>query len=99
GDCPWEEDLQYVRAVCEQLDVPLEVLPLQTEYWDLVISYTIDEIREGRTPNPDMFCNSLIKFGQFYQKIDPGFEKVASGHYAKVSQKNGQFVLERSPDP
>ncbi len=98
GECPWEEDLEYARSVCAQLDVPLEVLPLQNEYWDTVVTYTLTEIKEGRTPNPDIFCNSLIKFGQFYNKIDPSFEKVASGHYARV-EENGKFTLKRSPDP
>jgi tRNA-specific 2-thiouridylase len=99
GECPWEEDLNFARGVCNKLNVPLEVLPLQTEYWDSVVTYTIAEIKEGRTPNPDMFCNSLIKFGQFYDKIDSSFEKVASGHYAKVEFCNGKFLLKRSPDP
>jgi tRNA-specific 2-thiouridylase len=99
GDCPWEEDLKYVRAVCDQAEVPLQVLPLQTEYWNSVINYTIDEIKAGRTPNPDMFCNNLVKFGVFYDKIDPAFEKVASGHYAKLSYYYGKYVLERTPDP
>lgn len=99
GECPWEEDLKFVRAVCEQSDIPMEVIPLQTEYWDSVVTYTISEIKEGRTPNPDIFCNSLIKFGQFYDKIDPSFEKVASGHYAKIEKINNKYFLKRSPDP
>ena len=99
GECPWEEDLKYVRSVCEQINVPVEVIPLQTEYWDNVVSYTIDEIKEGRTPNPDIFCNSLIKFGQFFDKIDPSYEKVATGHYANVIQKENKFLLTTSPDP
>lgn len=98
GECPWEEDLKYVRSVCSQIDVPVEVIPLQTEYWDNVVSYTIEEIKEGRTPNPDIFCNSLIKFGQFYDKIDESFEKVASGHYANVEFSGGKFILSASPD-
>ncbi|MBS4034837.1 MAG: tRNA 2-thiouridine(34) synthase MnmA [Ignavibacterium sp.] len=99
GDCPWEEDLEFAHAVCKQANVPLEILNLQTEYWDTVVSYTIGEIKEGRTPNPDMYCNSLIKFGQFYDKIDSSFEKVASGHYAKVENLNGSYLLKTSPDP
>jgi len=99
GECPWEEDLKFARAVCEQAEVPLEVLPLQTEYWENVVSYTIEEIKEGRTPNPDIFCNSLIKFGQFYYKIDPLYEKVASGHYANIEEANGKYILKTSPDP
>jgi tRNA (5-methylaminomethyl-2-thiouridylate)-methyltransferase len=99
GECPWEEDLEYVHAVCKQANIPLEILSLQSEYWDTVVTYTISEIKEGRTPNPDMFCNSLIKFGQFYEKIDDSFEKVASGHYAKVDKEKGLYQLKRSPDP
>lgn len=99
GDCPWEEDLSFAHAVCEKAGVPLEVLPLQTEYWDSVVTYTIEELKEGRTPNPDMFCNSLIKFGQFYDRIDVSFEKVASGHYAKVVHNETKYVLKTSSDP
>ncbi|QQS35549.1 MAG: tRNA 2-thiouridine(34) synthase MnmA [Ignavibacteriales bacterium] len=99
GDCPWEEDLKYARDVCDQADVELKVLPLQEEYWASVVSYTIDEIKEGRTPNPDIYCNSLIKFGQFYEKIDSSFDKVASGHYAGVINENDLYKLKCSPDP
>ena len=99
GDCPWEEDLKFAREVCSQVNVPLEVLPLQNEYWDTVVKYTIDEVKDGRTPNPDIYCNSLIKFGQFYDKIDGSFDKVASGHYANLIENNGKFSLLRSPDP
>ncbi len=98
GDCPWEEDLNYARGVCKQANIPLEVLPLQTEYWETVVTYTISEIKEGRTPNPDMFCNSLIKFGQFYDKIDNSFEKVASGHYAKLEFAGKKYQLRTTPD-
>lgn len=100
GDCPWEEDLKFVKAVCEQNNIALEVLSLQNEYWDSVVSYTIEEIKEGRTPNPDIFCNSLIKFGQFYEKIDSSYDKVASGHYAKVvyDKDSGMYQLKQSPD-
>lgn len=98
GECPWEEDLEYCRAVCEQSDTPLEVVSLQTEYWGSVISYTIDEIKAGRTPNPDIFCNNLVKFGTFYDKIDDSYEKVASGHYARVAEVDGRFRLCRTPD-
>ncbi|MEL6822267.1 MAG: tRNA 2-thiouridine(34) synthase MnmA, partial [Calditrichota bacterium] len=99
GECPWEEDLKYARGVCEQADVPLEIVSMQDEYWNSVISYTIDEIKAGRTPNPDMFCNNMVKFGQFIDKIDPSYEKVASGHYARVVEVNGRAELRMTPDP
>jgi len=98
GSCPWEEDLSYVEAVCKQADVPLEVISLQKEYWDHVVSYTISEIKAGRTPNPDIFCNKLIKFGFFLDKIDSRFEKVATGHYAQVEEENGLYGLKSAPD-
>ena len=100
GDCPWEEDLHYVRSVCEQVSVPLEIVPFQKEYWAQVVSYTMNEVKEGRTPNPDMLCNARIKFGAFYDVIaERGFEKIASGHYAQVEALDGVAVLVMSPDP
>ena len=100
GECPWEEDLQYVRAVCEQLDVPLQIVPLQKEYMERVVSYVLAELKQGRTPSPDILCNERIKFGAFYDSIDPSFEKIATGHYAQVRQSNkGDFELLRAPDP
>ncbi|MFA6436005.1 MAG: tRNA 2-thiouridine(34) synthase MnmA [Candidatus Gracilibacteria bacterium] len=99
GSCPWEEDLAMVHAVCEKVGAPLQIVSLQQEYWDEVVRYTVEEIRHGHTPNPDMLCNQRVKFGKFYDKIDASFEKVATGHYAGVEEKGGKFWLKRSPDP
>ncbi|HLW73178.1 MAG TPA: tRNA 2-thiouridine(34) synthase MnmA [Candidatus Babeliales bacterium] len=98
GSCPWETDLMFVKQVCEQLEVPLEVISLQKEYKDEVVSYTIAQVKAGRTPNPDILCNQRIKFGLFLDKIDGQFEKVASGHYAQVREKDGLIELFQSPD-
>ncbi len=99
GSCPWQEDLSYVKKVCDQLDVPLEVVSLQREYHDEIVSYTVEEVRAGRTPNPDVLCNSRIKFGMFLNAIDSSFEKVATGHYAQLKEVDGMMQLLRSPDP
>ena len=99
GACPWEEDLSYVRAVCEQIGVPLEIVPFQKEYWERVVAYTISEVKEGRTPNPDTLCNARIKFGAFYDHIGKNFDKVATGHYAQVEGSHGKTLLKMSPDP
>lgn len=99
GNCPWEEDLAYVRRVCDQLDVPLEVISLQKEYHNQVVAYAVTEIKAGRTPNPDMLCNSRIKFGLFLDAINDRFDKVATGHYAQVQQINDRYILIQSPDP
>jgi len=98
GDCPWEDDLKYVRAVCDQAGVPLKVVSLQTEYEERVVSHVLAELKQGRTPSPDILCNSWIKFGLFFDKIDASFTKVVSGHYAQIERRDGKFLLLRSPD-
>ncbi len=99
GTCPWQEDLQYVQGVCEQLDIPLRIVSMQKEYWDRVVSYTINQVKAGFTPNPDVLCNQQVKFGAFYDLIGNEFDKVATGHYAQVFEKNGAFQLAQAPDP
>ena len=84
GACPWEEDWAYCQAVCDQVGVPLEAVSLQHEYQDQVVSYLIEEAAAGRTPNPDIMCNSRIKFGVFHDRIGRHFRHVASGHYAQT---------------
>lgn len=99
GSCPWEEDLCYVQRLCKRLSVPLEVVSLQKEYWESVVSYTVAEVKAGRTPNPDMLCNQRVKFGAFYDKIDASYEKVASGHYACIEQGDHGYLLKTTSDP
>ncbi len=98
GSCPWEEDLRYARAVCEQARVPLSVVPMQRQYYERVVSYAIDELRVGRTPSPDIFCNERIKFGAFLDALQDSCDRVATGHYAIVEETTGGPVLRRSPD-
>ncbi|KAL5567138.1 hypothetical protein UlMin_030302 [Ulmus minor] len=104
SECPWEDDLKYAKAVCDQIEVPLEVVHLTDEYWKNVVSYIIDEYRCGRTPNPDVLCNTRIKFGAFMDAISSmKFDYVASGHYANVVHSctdpmNASSVLELSQD-
>ena len=103
NECPWEEDLTYAVKVCEKLNVPLETVSLQKEYWDEVVNYTLNEARMGRTPNPDIMCNSRIKFGMFYDYIGKHFKYVATGHYARIQRdeedKGKDVYLKQSPDP
>lgn len=99
GDCPWEEDLKFVQEICSQAEIPLEVLNMQKDYFEKVVSYTIDEVKNGRTPNPDVLCNNRIKFGMFFDKIDDSYEKVATGHYSQIQEIGGKLFLKRAPDP
>lgn len=99
GNCPWEEDLAYAQAVCDQIDVKLHVISLQKEYWEHVVSYTINEVRNGRTPSPDLLCNQRIKFGCFLEHIDASYEKIATGHYAQNVFVDGKWRLKMAVDP
>jgi len=99
GDCPWQEDIDAAAAVCEQLDVPLKIVPLQAEYLERVVGHALHELKAGRTPSPDVLCNRQIKFGAFVEKIDASFDQISSGHYARLENNNGKLLLKRSPDP
>lgn len=61
--------LLLLIVVCDQLGVPLETVSLQKEYWRDVVQYTLQEAKRGRTPNPDIMCNSRVKFGTFYDYV------------------------------
>lgn len=98
GNCPWEEDLKYARAVCEGLGVPLKVIPLQREYHDRIVTYTTAELKAGRTPSPDIFCNKRIKFGAFLDAITDPCDKIATGHYANIEEHDGLFWLKNAED-
>ncbi len=100
GSCPWEDDLRQVRAVCDRLAVPLEVVSLQQEYFARVVDDALAELRAGRTPSPDVLCNRRIKFGAFVDRIGPGFQSIASGHYARTrTAGDGRTELLRGVDP
>lgn len=99
GSCPWEEDLEFAQKTCDVLDVELKVVPLQREYHDRVVSYTIETVEQGLTPNPDMHCNREVKFGAFYEKYGHEFDFIATGHYAQIEHQGNQTVLQRAVDP
>ena len=99
GSCPWEEDLEYVRSVCGAAAVPLEVISLQQEYLGTVVAYALTELEAGRTPSPDIMCNRMIKFGAFIERVGERFDRVASGHHARVEERDGRFHLLRGADP
>lgn len=99
GDCPWEEDLRYAHAVCDAVHVPLEVVSLQQQYYERVVEYTVKELKNGRTPSPDIFCNQRVKFGAFLEAVDEPFDKIASGHYGRIEKHDGVFHLYKGVDP
>ena len=88
--CPQEEDYNDALAVCQKLNIPLHRVDYVKEYWDFVFTYFLDELKKGRTPNPDVMCNKYIKFDLFYKKAkELGADYIATGHYAKI--KDGKL--------
>lgn len=97
--CTWKEDRQDAMRVAAHLGIPFSTLDLTKEYKESVIDYLIHEYKEGRTPNPDVLCNRDIKFGAFLTWAkENGADKVATGHYARVEEKDGIFCLHRGKD-
>ena len=98
-DCPAEEDIEITTYIARKYGCRMEVVPLHEEYWDRVVGYTIDAVRRGLTPNPDMMCNRYIKFGCFEEQWGHHFDRIATGHYATTTEVDGQTWLSTAADP
>ncbi|MBP1995703.1 tRNA 2-thiouridine(34) synthase MnmA [Paenibacillus eucommiae] len=99
GHCTAEEDAEDVRRVCTQLDIPFYTVNFEKQYYSKVFTYFLDEYRKGRTPNPDVMCNREIKFGELLQKVNElGGDYIATGHYARIGQTDGEYRLLRGQD-
>ena len=84
-DRPDEKDARDAVAVCEKLDIPFHVVDLQEEFKGKVIENFVKEYEAGHTPNPCVFCNKNIKFGDLFDKADElGCDYIATGHYALI---------------
>ena len=97
-DCPSEEDIEITSFIARKYGCKMEVVSLHEEYWQNVVSYTIDAVRRGLTPNPDMMCNKLIKFGTFYERWGHEFDKMATGHYATTTVLDDHTWLSTAAD-
>ena len=98
-DCPAEEDIEITSWVARKYGCKMEIVSLQQEYWDQVVAYTIDSVKRGYTPNPDVMCNKLIKFGSFEEKYGKEFDKIATGHYATNHFIDDYWWLGTAKDP
>ncbi len=99
-DCTSEEDLEMATAVAHKYGCRLQVVDCHKEYWDEVTRYTMEKVKAGYTPNPDVMCNRLIKFGAFDAKMGHNYDLIATGHYAQTEiDGNGEKWLVTSPDP
>ena len=82
SSCSAEEDIELSQATARKYGLKLEVTDLQKEYWEQVVGYAIGRVKQGLTPNPDVMCNRLIKFGAFEERVGKYYDLVATGHYA-----------------
>ncbi len=97
--CPAEQDYQDARQVAETLGIPISAINFVDQYWQKVFQTCLDEFAKGKTPNPDILCNKEIKFTCFLDHaISHGAEKIATGHYANVENRNGVYTLRRAAD-
>jgi len=99
GDCSAEEDIEMCRYIAKQYNLPFDIVNLHKEYWDNVMEYALDTVRQGLTPNPDIMCNKMIKFGFFEQRWGHEFDKTATGHYATTTEIDGKVFLSTAVDP
>ncbi|MBT2665589.1 tRNA 2-thiouridine(34) synthase MnmA [Bacillus sp. ISL-4] len=99
GVCTATEDYNDVIAVCNQIGIPYYAVNFEKQYWDKVFTYFLDEYKAGRTPNPDVMCNKEIKFKAFLEHaVSLGADYVATGHYAQVEYRDGEYKMLRGVD-
>ena len=99
GECSAADDLAEAEAVCSRLGLRLRTVNFSTEYWDRVFEPFLSASAAGQTPNPDVWCNQEIKFGELFRYADDlGVDRVATGHYARVAERGGRFRLLRGRD-
>ena len=97
--CSSREDLIDAVSAADVIGIPVEAINFATEYKVRVFAYFLHEYKAGRTPNPDILCNSEIKFKAFLDHaLSLGADAIAMGHYAKVREQDGQFQLLKAAD-
>jgi len=99
GECTAAEDAADARAVAESMGLLLHTRNFASEYWENVFEEFLNEYRAGRTPNPDILCNSEIKFKTFLEHSEQlGADRIATGHYVRSGYNNGKHCLLRGVD-
>ncbi|CUP77134.1 tRNA 2-thiouridine(34) synthase MnmA [Clostridium baratii] len=99
GGCCSLSSVEDARRVCEKLDIPFYVLNFKDSFKENVVKYFVQEYIDGKTPNPCIACNKHLKFDELLRKARGiGAEYVATGHYAKIEERDGRYLLIRSDD-
>ena len=98
-NCNVKDDYADAKRVADKLGIELMTVNFSDQYWDLVFKRFLDGLKDGITPNPDIYCNQEIKFNHFYNHaINLGCDKLATGHYAKIANKDKYYSLEMPKD-
>lgn len=93
------KDAEDAKSVCERLKAEHTVFDFTDIFKECVIDKFVNEYKNGNTPNPCIECNKLVKFGAMLSKAESlGYDFIATGHYARISQNNGRFLLSRPKD-
>ena len=97
--CTSAIDKQYAMRACAHLRIPFVSFDATSIYADKVIEPVVAAYRAGKTPNPDVLCNTFVKFGAFYSFLqEKGYSHIATGHYAQVRTIANTSRLYRSKD-
>ncbi|HZZ92962.1 MAG TPA: tRNA 2-thiouridine(34) synthase MnmA [Usitatibacter sp.] len=98
--CSTREDLVDAVSAAEKIGIDIEAVNFAAEYRERVFASFLAEYRAGRTPNPDVLCNAEIKFKAFLDHaLRMGAERIATGHYARVEERDGRFALLKGLNP
>lgn len=97
--CTWVAEKRDAMRICAKLDIPFHFLDGEKAYKNGVAEYMISEYRAGRTPNPDVLCNRIIKFGLLWEYAKSnGADSIATGHYARTDRKVLMKGIDESKD-
>lgn len=98
--CTAEEDIELSQVIARKYGLKLDVVDLQQAYWTRVVGYVVDRVKQGLTPNSDVMCNKLVKFGAFEEQVGRDFDYIVTGHYARTGiDSDGQLWLYAGIDP
>lgn len=98
GCCSLEDSLDALR-VAEKLNIPFYVLNFKDEFYEMIVQYFLNEYISGRTPNPCIMCNKILKFDLLLKKAKTfGADYLATGHYARVKEDDGNLYLYKGLD-
>lgn len=103
-ECTWRDERRDAMRIAAELDIPFLECDAEEEYKKDVAMYMIEEYKKGRTPNPDVMCNRVVKFGVFWEFSKArGADYIATGHYARIRKnsqgENNEYELLVGVDP